>query len=440
MLYDAQGLAVTTDSPAAIQSINHFIDQSLLYGNAAEPAILQALTADRSCAIAHAYAAAYFLSQETAIGWQQAQPHVKAARYHDSEATEREQWYIQAIVAWAKGDINQALTYHRQLAQQYPRDLISVQQGQYHYFYQGNATQLRQIAEIVFPMNQDRHYLYGMLAFGLEQCGELDRAEAIGRQAVAMNRHDPWAHHAVAHVLEQQGRVEAGITWMEGLADTWDGCNSMLYTHNWWHIALYYLVLEDWQTILQLYDHHIWGRADHTASKDLVGAIATLLRLELQGTEVGDRWQKLLPSLQLRLHEHALAFQDLHYIYALARIGCPTLVKEMLQSLTTHIATLPPTQQAIWLNVALPAARGMVAHANCDWSTTITELQTVLPQLSQLGGSHTQRQLFQQLYQDAIQQNEQSYKHSKLDRSKHLKFSPMSPMRTLSPKLAVQVS
>jgi hypothetical protein len=286
-------------------------------------------------------------------------------------------------------------------------------------------------------MNQDCHYLYGMLAFGLEQCGELDRAEAIGRQAVAMNRCDPWAHHAVAHVLEQQGQVVAGITWMESLADTWDVCNSMLYTHNWWHIALYYLGLGDWQTVLQLYDQHVWGRADHTAAKDLVGAIATLLRLELHGVEVGNRWQELLPSLQLRLHEHALAFQDLHYIYALARIGCPSLVTEMLQSLTVHIATLPFTLQPIWFNIALPAARGMVAYANCDWNKTITALQSVLPQLYQLGGSHTQRQLFQQIYQDAVQKNERCYQRSQPYHSMHLKSLSKVSVRNLSSKLAV---
>lgn len=254
-----------------------------------------------------------------------------------------------------------------------------------------------------------------------------------------MNRHDPWAQHAVAHVLEAQGRVEAGIVWMESFADTWEACNSMLYTHNWWHVALYYLVLGDWQTVLQLYDRHIWGRADHTAAKDLVGAIATLLRLELHGAEVGDRWQDLLPSLQLRLHEHALAFQDLHYIYALARMGCPTLVAEMLNSLITHIATLPSALQPSWLTVAVPAARAMIAYATHDWHTATTELQPVLPHLYQLGGSHTQRQLFQQIYQDARQKYEQGSQTAKYSFSASLQ--PLCKPRILQQpaNLAIQV-
>ena len=71
------------------------------------------------------------------------------------------------------------------------------------------------IAEKVLPANRENHYLYGMIAFGLEQCHRLDEAEAVGRMAVAMDRNDPWAQHAVAHVMEMQGRLEEGIAWNE---------------------------------------------------------------------------------------------------------------------------------------------------------------------------------------------------------------------------------
>lgn len=413
MLRDAQGLEVTTNSPEVIAAINGFVDQSLSYGNNAE-VILQAIAADPTCVTANAHAAAHYLSMESAETRLAAAPYVQAAKKYVAQANEREQLYFRAIEAWAKGDIISAITYHEAIAEKFPRDLISIQRGQYHYFYLGNKQGLLQIAEKVLPANRENHYLYGMVAFGLEQCHRLQAAEAVGRQAVEMNRHDPWAHHAVAHVMETQGRLDEGIAWMEGFADSWENCNSMLYTHNWWHIALYYLEKEEIQKVLALYDNHIWGCANKESSKDQVGAISLLLRLELRGVDVGDHWQELIPYLTARIHEHALPFQDLHYVYALARASKTELVNEMLFSMQAYAYKALPYIQKKWVEVAIPAARGMAAHAIGNWDKAIAQLGSTLPCLHEIGGSHAQRDLFEQVYLDAWLRAEQNYEALRL--------------------------
>ncbi|MFN6570848.1 tetratricopeptide repeat protein [Dendronalium sp. ChiSLP03b] len=402
MLKDTQGLVVTTDSAKAIAAINHFIERSLGYGKDAETVILQAITADPTCALAHAYAGAYYLTQESSKAWQQAQPYLQAAQQYLAKITNREQLYVQAILAWANKEIDVAIAFHEEITNQFPHDLISVQQGQYHYFYTGNQEKLLEIAQKVLSSNSEQHYLYGMVAFGLEQCHQLKAAEKMARIAIALNRYDPWAHHAIAHVMETQGRVDEGIAWMESFADTWENCNSMLYTHNWWHIALYYLELGNYQKVLSLYDTHIWERANKQSPKDQVGAISLLLRLELRGVDVGNRWQGISPYLYSRIDEHALPFQDLHYVYALAKARLHEWVNEMLQSMQYHALSINPFLRRSWLEVAIPAARGMVAHAKGDFNTTVAELKPVLSRLHEVGGSHAQRVLFGQVYQDAV--------------------------------------
>ncbi len=402
MLRDAQGLEVTTNSPSTIAAIDRFALQSLSYGNDALT-ILQGINADPTCALAQAHAAAHYLSQETAAAKSQAAPYIAAAMAL-SNVNEREKLYIWAIAAWATGDIEGAIAYHEEIAHKYPRDLVSVQRGQYHYFYLGNQESLRQIAEMVLPANRENHFLYGMIAFGLEQCERYSEAEELGRLATVMNRHDPWAHHAVAHVMEMQGRLDEGISWMESLSDTWENCNSMLFTHNWWHIALYYLEKQEIEKVLKLYDSHIWGRAEKDSAKDQVGAISLLLRLELRGVEVGDRWRRLTAYLKTRIHEHALPFQDLHYIYALSRAGETELVNEMLLSMETYGRIAGKR----WTEVAIPAARGMAAAAQGKWQTAIT-MGSVLPSLQAIGGSHAQRDLFEQVYLHAWLRHEQNH-------------------------------
>jgi hypothetical protein len=402
MLKDAQGLVITTNSLEAVISINHFMAQALGYGKQAESSILQGLAADPTCAIAHAYTAAYYLSLESLEGQQQAITSIQKAQQYRVRATCREQLYIDAITAWSKGNILEAIAQQEAIVTKFPTDLIALQQAQYHYFYQGDKAGLLNVAERAFPKNQGKPYIYGMLAFGLEQCDRLEEAEVLGRQALTMNRNDAWAQHAVAHVMEAQGRVAEGIAWMERFADTWEDCNSMLYTHNWWHVALYYLKQKNYQRVLRLYDRRVWGNASKTLPKDQVGAISLLLRLELEGVAVGKhRWRELAAYVCNRMYDHALPFQDLHYIYALARSGAKLPAREMLSSMATYAASMPMQQQLIWREVTLPAAKALIAHAIGNWPQAV-QLRSILPELWMIGGSRTQQELFEQVYQNAL--------------------------------------
>jgi tetratricopeptide (TPR) repeat protein len=256
MLKDAQGLELTTDSPEAITAINRFIDQILSMGNKPE-VIFKAVEADPTSVIANAYAATLYMLAETADGPTQAAPYLKTAYEHINNANEREQLYLNSINAWVNGDIDQAINDHEEIANKYPHDLLNVQLGQKHYLDLGNKQGLLQIVEKALPANRENHYIYGMLAFSLEENQRYQEAEAAGRKATAINRQDScWAHHAVAHVLYSQGRLDEGIAWTEHLCDVWE--NTGFYTHQWWHTALYYVEQENFNKVLELYDSRIW--------------------------------------------------------------------------------------------------------------------------------------------------------------------------------------
>jgi tetratricopeptide (TPR) repeat protein len=410
MLQDAQGLNISTDAPNVVEAINRFTAQLISYGNQAD-VIFKAVEAEPTNVLANAYAATLCLLAETAIAPQHAAPYLQTAQAHLSTATEREILYVQAIAAWAQGDIDQALQGHERLTDRYPRDLVALLIGQYHYFYLGKNYHLLRLIEKVFPANRENHYLYGMLAFALEQCHRLIEAETAGRQAVAMNRCDPWAHHAIAHVMETQGRFAEGIVWMESLADTWEHCGSF-FCHNWWHVALFYLEKGDIPNVLELYDTHVWGRAIQTYSQCHLDAISLLLRLELAGSAMGEpmreilheRWQALGRCLSDRIHDHIFPLIDVQYVYALERSGQPDQADELINSLRCYATKVHPIQQYTWATVALPTAQGMVAHAKGRWTEAIAYLEVAYPHFQTIGGSHPQRDLLQLVYLDALLQ------------------------------------
>jgi hypothetical protein len=97
----------------------------------------------------------------------------------------------------------------------------------------------------------------------------------------------------------------------------------------------------------------------------------------------------------------------LHYVYGLARSNQPGQAYEMLVSMVAHAHRLESLQRRRWLEIAVPAARAMIAFALGNWQEVIDQFRPILPHLWQVGGSHAQRHLFKQVYTNALQQAEQ---------------------------------
>ena len=99
-----------------------------------------------------------------------------------------------------------------------PRDVLALQWALLFDFYRGDAEALRERVAAVLPAWSEADPLYpyvlGHHAFGLEESGRYAEAEAVGRQALAGTARVPWAIHAVAHVMEMQGRHAEGSVWM----------------------------------------------------------------------------------------------------------------------------------------------------------------------------------------------------------------------------------
>ncbi len=256
------------------------------------------------------------------------------------------------------------------------------------------------IALAALPAAGDVPYLHGMLAFAWEQCHLLEEAEAAARKAIAMRRKEPWAHHALAHVMLTQGRIAEGHAFLEDVGATWTGLNSFMVTHNWWHQALFALELDRHDEVLGLYDRRVWGVAKDY-SQDQINAVSLLARLELAGVDVGERWQDVGEYLARRLHDHVLPFLDMQYLYGLARAGRPE-ADTLMRNMQAHAASAPPHAMQAWQRVCLPASRGLLAHARGEYATAVDELGLALPRLAEIGGSHAQRDLFAQVHLDAL--------------------------------------
>lgn len=398
MWTDCLGNTVTLDNAAALPPLNDFAE-GFIASEARVLNILAAAESDRS-PIVQACAAAVHMFAESADAPANARPFLQRAQARAGETTPREQRFIAAVVAWVDGDPLRAIALHEEQAREHPRDLASLKLGQYHLFNRGDSPGMLRIALAAQAAAGDVPYLHGMLAFAWEQCHFLEQAEAAARQAIAMRRKEPWAHHALAHVMLTQGRIREGHAFLQDVSPTWTGLNSFMVTHNWWHQALFALELDLQQEVLALYDTQVWGVVKEY-SQDQINAVSLLARLELAGVDVGDRWQDVAGYLAPRLQDHVLPFLDLQYLYGLARAGRPE-ADRLLHNIEQHARHTPEHQRATWQRVCVPAARGLLAHAHGDWTRAVDELGLALPRLVEIGGSHAQRDLFAQIHLDAL--------------------------------------
>lgn len=398
MSTDALGNPVTLNDASSLAALDDFVE-GFIASEARAVNVLQA-QADGS-AIVQACCAALHMFAETGDAPVQARPFLQRAQAAAPQATQREQRFVAAVAAWVEGDIPRAIALHEEQARTHPRDLASLKLGQYHLFNRGDAPGMLRLALQVLPAAGDVPYLHGMLAFGWEQCHFLEQAEASARQAIAMRRKEPWAHHALAHVMLTQGRIAEGHAFLQEMSPTWTGLNSFMVTHNWWHQALFALELDRADEVLALYDAHVWAEVKEY-SQDQVNAVSLLARAELAGMDVGDRWRELGDYIARRAHDHVLPFLDLQYLYGLARAGRMELARGWMASLERHAATRHGEEATVWQRVCVPAARGLLAHAGGDWKTAVEALGHALPRMVEIGGSHAQRDLFAQVHLDAM--------------------------------------
>lgn len=309
--------------------------------------------------------------------------------------TERELSHLSALRFLLQGHWTKAaivLDWHNM---EYPHDLLAIQAGHLMDFYRANAQNLRDRLGRVLPKwNPDipgYSILLGMHAFGLEETGSYARAEDTGRRAVDMEPLDCWAHHAVAHVMEMQGRAEDGIGWMITRHPHWSGEDNFFKVHNVWHQCLFYMDTGQNSKALALYDRNIRGSRS-TVVLDLVDASALLWRLYLAGADVGDRWQELATCWDIHMEGSQYPFNDWHAVMAYAgadRQGDLVKVLGSLQALAKG-----ESEVAGWArSLGIPLVKGTAAFARGQYREAAELLYPAMFIANSFGGSHAQRDI-----------------------------------------------
>lgn len=395
MLKDQYGQAVSGADRTALGLYEQAASQFSCYSGNPLETVEAAIAAAPDFAMAHLLRAHLFLSGMEAAGIPVARESLGTARA--LARTERETGHVLAAEAWATGRFEAASELLDDILIDHPHDAVALQMGHLLDYYRGDARNLRNRVLRVLPAWSKTmpgyHAVLGMLGFGLEECGEYVRAEEAGRLACDLNPRDAWAHHAVAHVMEMQARVDEGIRWARDRQQDWS-VDNMMCIHNWWHMVLMHLERDEHDEVLRLYDTVIRASSSPVVL-DMIDASALLWRLHLRGVEAGAaRWNELAEAWAPLSQDGIYAFNDMHGLISFIGAGRRNLVEQQLETLRCAAADASGVSNAAMAaQVGLPVAEALLAFDERRYRDCIARLRPVRGIAQRFGGSHAQRDL-----------------------------------------------
>ncbi len=412
---DVHGLALTCASDTARTAFDDAIAAYLAFRNNAADAVGNLIAADPDCAMGYVMRGEMALLANDHRLIANARADACTAVRLAASATRREQAHAAALEHWAAGDIDRTLAIWAEIARQEPRDILAFRAHHSTSFWLGRRTQMMELADHVRPHWGPTMPAYGAVlacrSFAHEECASHEIAEAEGREAVALDPANPWAAHAVAHVLEMQGRADEGIAWLAGLSAHWDGCNNFVH-HLWWHMALYHLEKRQYDEVLTLYDQRFRDLAAPltVAAPDLYidmqNAISMLFRLERQGVDVGSRWGELADKAAARVGDSTSAFTLAHWIYALARTGRLAEAENMLDAMAAFAAAGEGAVETVIAESTIPVGRAMIAATTGDYNSALAHMRPALPLMQAMGGSRAQQAFLDEVFLDIAEKAE----------------------------------
>lgn len=396
---DVRGNPCATASSAALAASEQALWRMMSFYDTPLADLDASMQADPAWALPHVMKAGFLLSLTEAGLRDEAAAHLSHARALATSAPAREHAHLNAVQQVLEGRWAAACRTWDALLVDHPRDALALQWVQLWDFYRGDSSGLRQRPARCLPEWDNSDPLFphvlALHAFGLEECNLYPQAEESGRRALALDARVPWAVHAVAHVMEMQGRFDEGAVWLRHYQPHWAQGNGFS-RHLWWHKGLFRLEAMDLAGALRLVDKHLSGDALQVTLQR-VDAAAMLWRLHLLGADVTAQCAALLAGWDLSDNAAGYyAFNDVHVV--LAMLGAQELQRAerwvaRCAERAMAAADARRSNHAMAREVGLPLMRGLLALARGDAGSAADLLFPVRTQAQAFGGSHAQRDL-----------------------------------------------
>jgi tetratricopeptide (TPR) repeat protein len=393
---DRYGLPLTSTSDRAVAAYREGVDHLLRATPGADRAFGEALAADPGFPLA---AAGLARAHQIHGRIPDAKAAIAQARALMGGVSRRERQHVEAIGILLDGNAAGALAAVRAQMVEFPRDalVLSLAVGAFGLIaFSGRLDHDALLLELLDGLAP--HYAgdwWFPFVHGWAYNEARRHPEARRLMELARERQPRSANvaHGLAHIAYETGDIEGGARYLESWLPAYERA-SALHCHLSWHLALFELGRGRADAALRVYEDSIApGASEAPPLNTLSDSAAFLWRLGLYGQSVApERWVPVGDFAAQAFPRPGLAFADIHCALVWAGLGDRAALARLVEAFreADRAGRLPAGPGVAEL------AEGLGAFAAGDYEAAIRRIEPVAGEVTRLGGSHAQRDVFEE--------------------------------------------
>ena len=392
---DRYGLTLTTTSASAAERYVEGVDLLLEQCYGPEQEFQQAIEADEGFALAHAALSMMQLFRGAAAD---AKASVARAQQLVKSATRREQQHVEAMGLFINGQGPRSLAVILEHLDEFPRDALMMRVSNRLYMLGCSGAGVKNFPDELYamltklePSYGDDWAFLGQYAFAHHEIGRLDESLSLAERSLAARPTSGHASHSVAHVYFEKGNAVEGGDFLGNWLKGYDS-RAPFHIHLSWHQALFELAQGRYSDAVKLYEDVIRPTVVEKSATSLMDSSSLMWRLKIYGgCDTPFSPQEIAEQASPAAATPGPAFRDAHAALAFAASGD----EDRLSSVKTRLRDLAGQGDALAKEVTLPLVKGISAFAGDRYDDAARHLEPVFPQLARIGGSHAQREVFE---------------------------------------------
>ena len=415
---DRYGLVLTTGSTLAAEHYVEGLDLLLEQGFGPDIQFQKAVDIDDGFALAHAGLSLMHMFQGR-VG--QAKDTAEHAKSLALRATRRERQQVEAISLFIGGQGPKSLALIQEHLTEFPRDAIMLRIANRLYLIGCSGAGVTNFPNELYAMLKGVEQEYGddwaflgLYAFAHHEMGYLDESLRLAERSLAARPTSGHASHSLAHVYFETGDHVGGGDFLGDWLKGYDR-RAPFHVHLSWHQALFELAQGRYASAVRIYEEDIRPSVLQRSAASLADSTSLMWRLRVYG---GDSppysVDEICDQASAAAEQPGPAFRDAHaaLVFATADDG------GLFQQLADRLSALAKNGDALAREITLPLVQGIGAFAGGAYDEAIRLIEPVFPQLTRIGGSHAQREVFEDTLLEAYLRAEQYDKAEKMLRTR----------------------